>query len=264
MEKVALIFGASSGIGYNVSVQLANKGYIVYNSSRRVSPDERINNLLCDVSKGSEIQDVFNRIKQTENNIDVLVYSSGVSMAAPFEYTTEADYRYLFEVNFFGMAKAVQLALPYLIKNKGRIVLVSSLAAVLPIPYDVFYSCSKACMNTFAMGLSAELDDAGVKIVSVMPGGTKTDFTEKRVVYDNQRCGEYANSVGTSADVLADIEQQGMCPDKVAEVVVEAIMEETPPLCIAAGTKNKFFNQGVKLLPKQMTLEMIKERYKLT
>lgn len=263
MEKVALIFGASSGIGYNTSIQLVDKGYKVYNCSRRVSPDKRVNNILCDTSKGSEILEVFKLFKQNEKRLDVLVYSSGTSMAAPFEHTKEEDYRYLFEVNFFGMVKSIQLALPYLKETKGRIILISSIAAVMPIPYDVFYSCSKASMNVFTMGLSAELDESGVKIVSVMPGGTRTDFTDKRVVYGDNECGSYAKAVDKSVNVLADIEQQGMCPDKVADVIIEAIEEETPPLCVAAGVKNKMFNQSTKLMPKRIMIDAIKTVYKV-
>lgn len=264
MEKVALIFGASSGIGYSTSIFLADKGYKVYNCSRRVNQDNRIVNLLCNTSKKDEIREVINLFKEREIRLDALVYCSGTSMAAPFQYTKEEDYRYLFEVNFFGMVEAVQLALPMLIKSKGRVILVSSMAAVMPIPYDIFYSCSKACMNVFAMGLTAELDGCGVKVVSVMPGGTRTDFTEKRVIYNDKECGDYAGAVGASADGRAEIEQEeGICPEKVAEVIVEAIEQETPPLCIAAGAKNKLFNQGVKLMPKRLTLEIIKAKYNI-
>ncbi len=263
MEKIAVIFGASSGIGYSVSQQLVNKGYKVFNCSRHVSPDKRINNYLCDTSKSQDIEEVFGDIGQIERRIDALVYCSGTSMAAPFEHTKEEDYRYLFEVNYFGMVKAVQLALPLLKEAKGMIVLISSLAAVLPIPYDVFYSCSKSAMNVFAMGLTSELDQVGIKIVSVMPGGTRTDFTNKRTIYGKDECGAYKSAVDTSANELAEMEQEGMCPDKVAEVICEALESENPPICIAAGVKNKFFNQGVKLMPKRLTIEAIKARFKV-
>ncbi len=264
MEKVALIFGASSGIGFCTSVLLANKGYRVYNCSRRVSHDKRIENLLCDTSKREDILDVLNLFMEKEKRLDALIYCSGTSMAAPFEYTKEEDYRYLFEVNFFGMVQAVQHALPMLIGSKGRIILVSSMAAVMPIPYDIFYSCSKACMNVFAMGLSTELGSSDVKVVSVMPGGTRTDFTEKRVVYGEKECGYYARAVGGAVSGRKEIEQEeGICPEKVAEVIVEAIEQDTPPLCVAAGAKNKLFNQGAKLMPKRLTLEIIKSKYNI-
>ncbi len=264
MKKVALIFGASSGIGYCASTMLADKDYKIYNCSRRVSRDKRVENLLCDTSKKEDIDGTVSRFVEREKRLDALVYCSGTSMAAPFQYTKEEDYRYLFEVNFFGMVQAVQLLLPMLIRSRGRIVLVSSMAAVMPIPYDIFYSCSKACMNIFAMGLTAELDESGVKTISVMPGGTRTDFTEKRLVYDEERCGAYAEALGGAVSGRKEIEQEdGICPERVAEVIVEAIEHKTPPLCIAAGAKNKFYNQGAKLMPKRLTLEIIKSKYNI-
>ncbi|NCA67820.1 MAG: SDR family NAD(P)-dependent oxidoreductase [Clostridia bacterium] len=240
---------------------VTHQGYTVYNSSRRESPDKRVYNIICDTSKGTDIHEVYRHFQQKEQQLDVMVYCSGSSMAAPFQYTKEDDYRYLFEVNFFGMVKASQLAVPLLKESKGRIVLVSSLAAVVPVPFDVMYSCSKAAMNVFAMGLCTELDNLGIKVISVMPGGTKTDFTNKRLVYDDSQCGCYAHDVDNSVNALARIEQEGMCPDKVAEVIVGTITEENPPICIAAGIKNKFFSQSTKLMPKRMTVDVIKARY---
>lgn len=261
MEKTALIFGASSGIGLNISALLAEKGYRVYNSSRRQSPDIRIQNILCDTSKGEEIENVYKVFREKEQRLDTLIYCSGASMAAPFEFTREEDYRYLYEVNFFGLAKAVQLAVPLLKDSMGKIILISSHAAVLPVPYDLFYSCAKASVNAFAMALRLELDNYGIKVVSVMPGGTNTDFTHKRLVYNNMDCGTYANQVMTAADALAEIEQNGMSPYRVAEIVIEVVEDNNPSVCITAGLLNKLYNQGAKIMPKKMTLEAIKSKF---
>lgn len=77
-----------------------------------------------------------------------MIYSAGVSMAAPIEYAREADWRYLFEVNFFGFVRAVRAVLPFM-RDGGRILAVGSVAGTVPVPFDSWYSASKAALDMF-------------------------------------------------------------------------------------------------------------------
>ena len=136
MEKnrTAIVVGGSSGIGYETCARLVSRGWNVTNISRTPCKNPK-----------------------EKHGRDVLVYSAGFSMAAPIEYAKESDYRYLFDVNFFGALKAMQAAIPFMKNSGGRIILVGSLGGELPIIFDSFYSSSKAALEMLVREASTKL-----------------------------------------------------------------------------------------------------------
>lgn len=186
---VALVIGASSGIGLEVAAKLASMGYRVVNISRNGCPSERIRSISADISQGSELEDAIKTVGEDYGRVDVMVYSAGFSMAAPVEYAREKDYRYLFEVNYFGALRAVQSVLPYMKEGGGKILLISSMGGVLPIPFDSFYSSSKAALDMLAKEMRIELKPYNIIVTSVRPGGTATGIhlQEKGISGQRQR-----------------------------------------------------------------------------
>lgn len=102
--------------------------------------------MTADAAREGELRRAILDIGTECGNLDLLVYSAGFSMAAPIEYAAAGDYRYLFEVNYFGAVEAMKAALPFLKKRGGRMILIGSMGGELPVPFDAFYSSSKAAL----------------------------------------------------------------------------------------------------------------------
>lgn len=137
-RKLAVIVGASSGIGYETAIKLIGRNYRIVNISRTTCRLEQVANYLADVSEADDMEKGILEIGAAMKNIDALVYCAGFSMAAPIEKAESEDVRYLFEVNFFGALRAIQAAVPFMKENGGRIVLVSSMGASFPLRLTVF------------------------------------------------------------------------------------------------------------------------------
>ncbi len=256
MEKnksTAIVVGGSSGIGCETCLRLANRGWNVINVSRTPCKNAKIKNMIADVAAGSTLTDVINMVGE-KYGIDALIYSAGFSMAAPIEYAKESDYRYLFDVNFFGALKAMQAVIPYMKDRGGRIVLVGSIGGEVPILYDSFYSASKSALEMLVREAYYELKPYGIKVTALLPGGTATGFTFKRKVYSDDENKTYAQSLNKAVAALADIEQTGMSPAEVAEDICEVVYADKPPVIRACGFKNSAYRIMSHVMPEKLTL----------
>ena len=263
-QNVILVIGGSSGIGLAAAQKLCDAGNVVYCGARSACPDDRISSLILDVTKPETIINAVEKILDETGRIDKLVYSAGCSMAAPVEFADEEDYRYLFEVNFFGALSAIRAVLPHMrAQNFGRIVLIGSMGGILPIAYDAFYSSSKAALAMLAKGLNLEVKPYGISAVAVLPGGTATRFTFKRKVYPEEKVGEYSSDMDRSVGTLAGMEQGGMSAQEVADTVLKALSLPEPPSVMAAGFINKTYYLSQKILPDKLTQYLISNQYNL-
>lgn len=263
-QRVILIIGASSGIGLATAQKLCDQGHVVYCGARSDCPDERVTSLHMDVTDSKTVAVGVEQILKEVGKIEQLVYCAGCSMAAPVEFADEGDYRYLFEVNFFGALTAVRAVLPYMRNDGyGKIVLIGSMGGVLPIAYDGFYSASKAALMMLGKELNMEVNPFGIRVTTVLPGGTATRFTFKRKIYAQDDVGVYGADFDKSVGSLAGMEQGGMEAEDVADTVLDALSADAPPSIIAAGWKNKTFYWTQKLLPDKLTQYIVGSQYNL-
>lgn len=261
-KKTVIVVGASSGIGYETALRLVGRGYCVVNISRTPCSLERVRNYAADVTAGDTLEKAVKSIAAESENIGGLIYCAGFSMAAPIEYADEKDYRYLFEVNYFGALRAIRAVAPYLKKRGGNIILVSSMGSTFPVAFDCFYSCSKAAIDMLVKSASLELEPYNIRVCSVQPGGTSTGFTFKRKVYADEDNHEYAAKVKRATAALANMEQGGMSAGEVANTVADAFCEKNPPLLLQCGGWNKFYAVANRVLPGKATQFINKKRYK--
>ena len=247
-----VVIGGSSGIGYETCVRLVNRGWTVTNISRTQCNNAKVSNICADVAAGTDAYDAIESVA-VRHGLSALVYCAGSSMAAPIEYAKESDYKYLFEVNFFGALKALQTAIPHMKKRGGKIILVGSLGGDVPILYDCFYSCSKAALEMLAREANAELNSYGIKVTAVLPGGTATNFTYKRKIYTEDENRTYARSVNKAVAALANMEQSGMKPSRVAEDIYKILTMDKPPIIKTCGLKNNVARFATRVMPEKMT-----------
>ncbi|MGN0804235.1 MAG: SDR family NAD(P)-dependent oxidoreductase [Candidatus Coproplasma sp.] len=247
-----VLIGGSSGIGYETCIRLVNRGWAVTNISRTPCKNAKVNNISADVAYGTDACDAINQTAE-KMGLNALVYCAGCSMAAPIEYARESDYKYLFEVNFFGALRAMQTAIPFMKKKGGKIVLVGSLGGDVPIIFDAFYSCSKSALEMLAREATTELSPYRISVTALLPGGTATSFSFKRKVYTEEENGSYAKSVNRAVAALANMEQGGMKPSRVAEDICKILTDDTPPIIKTCGVKNATMRFASRVMPERMT-----------
>lgn len=255
MRQVAVVTGGSGGIGRALADRFALEGYSVYTLSRSgyagsISAGGGIvTHIRTDVSDDRQVEAAFSRIFSAEGRIDVLICNAGTGISGAAEFTETADALPLFDVNFFGIHRCVRAVIPRMRENGGgKILLVSSAAAVFPIPFQSFYSASKSAVNALALALANELKSFGIAVCAVMPGDVKTGFTAARVKHhtgDDIYGGRIEGAVGT----MERDEQNGMPPETVAdEIFTIARRRRVKPLyTLGFNYKLLYFLQ--KILP---------------
>ena len=260
-RRTAVIVGGSSGIGKETALKLSARGYRTFNVSRTSLKGERVRTVTADAAQEGELSKAIHGIGEECGGIDLLVYSAGFSMAAPLEFAKSGDYSYLFEVNYFGAIEALRAAMPYLKKRGGRVVFVGSLGGDMPVPYDSFYSSSKAALCMLAREANVELRERGVRVSALLPGGTATDFTYSRRIYGEDESLNYAQSVKKASAALANIEQGGMNPSLVAEAIIKLAEKKNPPPVAVAGGMNGLTRYLYKLLPERITDWYVRKKF---
>jgi short-subunit dehydrogenase len=190
-NKTILITGASSGIGYELAMQLAEKGNRMIVLARRKNLLDALCTSLdvhpqghlayeCDVSQASEIGRVCKDIVNLEIGVDVLILNAGVGGTFHIKNMDVEQIRYLFEVNLFSQFQFIKFFLPFMLKkNEGMIVTVGSLAGYRGMPKSAPYSASKAAVMRLIESLRIDLWGSGIKCVLVSPGFVETPMTEQ-------------------------------------------------------------------------------------
>ncbi len=262
LKKTIIMVGASSGIGFETALRMLGRGFSVANISRTPCALSRVKNYTADISNGTAMEKAIAEIASQTENLYGLVYCAGFSMAAPIEYASEDDYRYLFEINYFGALRAIKAVIPHLKKRGGRILIVSSMGATFPIAFDSFYSSSKAAVNLLAKSADMELRPYNIRVSAVQPGGTSTGFTFKRKIYDDLQSRDYSAKVKRAASALADMEQGGMSAGEVAKEVVNVLCDKNPPLLMQCGGWNKFYAMAGRILPERASQFINRKVYK--
>ena len=187
------------------------------------------------------------RLWQTQT-VDVLISNAGYGISGAVEFTAVDDAKRQMDVNFFGAINAVQAVLPHMRERReGRILFTSSVAAVLPVPYQAFYSASKAAINAMALALANEVREFNIRVGYLMPGDVATGFTAAR---DKSERGAdvYANITKAVLAMEKD-EQNGMRPEQMAELFYKMATRRNPSPYYVGGLAYKVFCLLNRLLP---------------
>ncbi len=225
MSKVVILTGGTSGIGRAVVRQLREKGCTVYEFSRRPSAEDPFHTSV-DVTDDGAVKGAVDAVFEKEGRIDILINNAGFGISGAMEFTDPADSHRLMEVNLFGMDNAIRAVLPHMRRaGSGRIVNISSVAGVFAIPFQAWYSISKAAVRSLTMALYNEVAPYGVQVCSVMPGDIRTGFTAAR---KKSAAGdaEYGGRISRSVEKMEKDEQNGMAPEVAAKTIVKVALQK--------------------------------------
>ena len=180
--RVALVTGATSGIGYETARMLAEHGYRVYAAGRRVQRleplgDKGVTAVQMDLTDSASIEKAVARILQKEKRVDLLINNAGYGSYGPVEQVPIEEVRRQFEVNLFGLARLTQLVLPAMRRaRRGRIVNISSMAGRMVTYMGAWYHATKYALEAFSDALRMEMHPFGIDVVLIEPGAIATNW----------------------------------------------------------------------------------------
>lgn len=261
MNKVVVITGGSSGIGKATAVELKRRGLIVYELSRRDSDIPGVIHIKADVTDEKSLDDAVARIISEQGRIDILINNAGFGISGAVEFTPIGEAVRLFDVNFFGMVRVTERVIPYMRENGGgRIVNISSVAAAVPIPFQTYYSASKAAVSSYSMALANEVGRFGIRVSAVMPGDISTGFTDARQKISS---GDdvYGGSVSRSVGTMEKDERGGMDVAKAGAFVAKVALDRRKKPLYTIGVQYKLVILLTKLLPSALLNRLIRAIY---
>ena len=260
-EKIAVVTGASNGIGRETAGILAKSGCVVYDLSRSDKPQDGVKHIACDVTDEESVRAAVGQAVEERGRIDILVCCAGMGISGAVEFTDPADSYRQIDVNLFGTDRAVRAALPYMRKQGGgRLVLTSSVAGMTPIPFQAWYSASKAAIISYAMALMNEVRPYGIGVAVVMPGDIKTGFTaarKKSAVGDD----EYGGRIGRSVSKMEKDEQNGLPAAYAGKILAKAALSKRAKLLRSTGFVYSLLCTLVKILPTRLAQWVLYQMY---
>jgi NAD(P)-dependent dehydrogenase (short-subunit alcohol dehydrogenase family) len=252
MNKVALITGASAGIGRACADHLTDKGWTVVGASRRGSSSGNWTPMVMDVDRDESVRTGVATIVSQHSRLDAVVACAGWGLAGAVELTPIADAKDQLETNFWGAVRVVQEALPVMRRQgAGRVVLISSIGGVVGIPFQAFYSASKFAMEGYGEALAYEVEPFGIHVTLVEPGNVRTDFTSsRRDVKVPDADGTYSAAVTKAVGLMERDEANGVDPTDVARVLERVLRAKRPRRRVSVGKLDERVGIiGKRLLP---------------
>ncbi len=244
---VVLVSGASSGIGKAIAECLHARGHRVYGTSRHApravalaasgTGSDVVPLIPMDVTSDDSVERAIGIVLAQEGRLDVVVNNAGMGIAGAVEHTTVAEARGQFETNFFGVVRVCRAALPVLRRQgAGWVINVSSIAGVIGVPYQAFYTASKFAVEGFSEALRMEVAPFGIRVVLVEPGDFRTNFTGNRTLAEEARgATAYASRQAAALAVMQADETGGATPEAVGRLVDRIVRARRPRLRYPVG-----------------------------
>ena len=263
-DKVALVSGASSGIGLDTARDLLKKGFLVYGAARRV---DRMQPLLesggralqLDICKDEDIVAAVAQIEREEGRLDVLVNNAGYGSYGPLEEVPQDEARRQFDVNIFGLARLTQEVLPLMRKQKsGRIINISSMGGVIVTPLGNWYHATKFALEGLSDTMRLELAQFGIEVIVIQPGAIATEWggiaAEGMKPYAEN--GAYTDFTRKVIKLFA-AETQGSPTSVVSQAICHAATARKPKTRYAIGKFAKSYIRMRRLLSDRAYNQMI-------
>ncbi len=243
--RLALITGASTGIGRATALRLAGAGWTVLAGVRDADAGERLAResgdsgrlipLRLDVTDAQQIADAAARVDElvaqegSSGGLHALVNNAGIGVGGPLELVSPQDMRMQFEVNVHGQVAVTQAMLPALRRARGRIVFISSVGGRVAMAFTAPYAASKHAVEALGDALRVELHSSGVQVTLVEPGSVATPIWDKgraeaeRLSIPPELEGAYGHVPAAMEKVLADTARRGVAPELVAQTIERAL-----------------------------------------
>jgi 1-acylglycerone phosphate reductase len=242
-QQVAVVTGASSGIGLQVSKQLAQKGWKVYGCARRVDPMKPLEEfgvipVQLDVTSAESVQKFKEFLAEdlSDAKVDVLYNNAGQSCTFPAFDVTDAQIQQAFDVNVIAPMRLTRELQDFLINAKGTILFTGSLAGVVPFPFSSVYCSCKAAIHQYAHALHLELKGFSVRVINVVTGGVETNIADTRSLPSGSKFDfPVAQQIFEARKHMAK-KNRPMSPEVYAKKVIKDILSSRDPIDVYRGS----------------------------
>lgn len=234
---VALVTGASSGIGFATARALALAGFRVFGTGRNPTAErsDGVTMLTCDVTDDASVANLVDAVLAKTGRIDLLVNNAGIGLVGAAEESSLAQARALFDVNVFGILRLTNAVLPVMRRQEqGRIINLSSVLGLIPAPYAALYAATKHAIEGYSESLDHELRAFGIRVVLVEPAYTRTSF-DNNLLRPDRLLDIYAAARAGMDGVFRKALESGDTPEIVAATILDAATAAVPRRRYAAG-----------------------------
>lgn len=253
-DKVVIITGATSGIGLATAKLFLKNGCKVYGIARKPYAGDDFTSFSADVCDHEEIKRIFKEVYGREGRIDILVNNAGMGIAGAMEEASAERIEQIVGVNLTAPCVLSGAIIPYM-KAGAKIINISSVGGIMPLPYQAMYSATKAGVEVFSRALANEVKPHKIKVCAVLPGDTKTGFTDARV------CEGESERAKKSVAKMAHDEAHGKSPESVAKVILKVAKKKNPPLRVTVGGSYKLLVFLQRILPVKLVNFIIGKMY---
>ncbi len=236
-RPVAIVTGTTAGIGAATARALHAAGYDVFGTYRKLPPARipGVEYVACDVTSDEAVATAVREVLAKAGRIDLLVNNAGVGLVGAAEESSLEQAKSIFDVNLFGVIRMTNAVLPAMRQQRaGRIINISSVMGLIPAPFLALYASSKHAVEGYSQSLDHEIRGAGIRVVLVEPGYTRTTFESNALAAD-RKSEHYASGRANAEAVLRQEMAKAEPPEVVASAVVTAATATTPHLRYPAG-----------------------------
>lgn len=276
-QKVALVTGSSSGIGFETSLSLARNGFHTYATMRNLNDSDKIievsdkeklslDVLQLDVSKNNSIKDAIDQIYNKNNRIDVLVNNAGYALAGPLEETSLEEIIMQFETNFFGAIKMMQSIIPIMrTQMSGKIVNLTSMGGRIAVPLDSIYHATKFALEGVSECIRYELGTFGIKVIVIEPGAVGSNFWKNiRVTTESKDTqSPYRKIIDNISETFSKMSENVIHPSEVANIITDAVTSDNSEFRYVVGKDAKMILEKSKSLSDKEFEDFMKEQFNL-
>jgi len=266
---IVVVTGCDSGIGRSIAEILLRKGYTLvlsYLEENHFVNADNVHTKKMDLRIPEEVQEFClfaKRLSQEGKKLEAIVMNAGVALGGPIENLPLAIYRECFEINYFGVVAIIQSLIPELIRDKGRIVVIGSMAGRIALPFLSPYVSTKFALEGFCDSLRREMNPLGVKTILIEPAAVATPIWNKAKQQDVSFVDDkYMKSLYRFRDNFIEGGNQGLDTNLAASMIAEIVFKKKPKDRYII-TKNKLMSRLMLLLPAYVIDKAVAKMYQM-
>lgn len=276
-QKVAIVTGSSSGIGFETSLTLARNGFHTYATMRNLNGEKTkpltemaknenlpLQVIGLEIDNDKSVEDAINTIVEERKRIDVLVNNAGYGLGGALEDSSMDEIKAQFETNFFGAVRATKAVLPVMRRQgAGKIVNITSMGGRIAIPLSSSYHGSKFALEGLSESIRYELEPFGIKVILIEPGAVGSNFWKnikiaKSSSDSNSPYTQFGNKI---LKAYEQMEQNTISPSVVAKTILDAVTSNNPQLRYVVGEDAAKTLEARKNMPDNEFGDLIKKQF---
>ena len=246
-DKVAIVTGSATGIGYETAIHLAKNGFYTYASMRNLPKADKISKIAksqnlplrviqLDVTDDISITKAIGTVINESGKVDVLVNNAGYGLVGSIEDMSIEELKAQYETNVFGVFRVTKEVLPHMRKQHGgSIINISSIAGRIALPLYSAYVSTKFALEGLSESMAYELEPFGIRVVIIEPGAIKSNFRREQAAKGSSENSPYSSMMQSPSKAIEKMLKDRLNPEEVAKTIVQAIENSKPKLRYIVG-----------------------------